>query len=63
MTINDLVELVADALDKNISTIGIFIDLRKAFDTLNHEILVKKLEHYGTQGIASKWIIGYLTSR
>ena len=63
MAINDLVESVADALDNKMSTIGVFIDLKKAFDTLNHEILVKKLEHYGIQGIASKWIISYLTSR
>ena len=45
------------------STIGVYIDLRKAFDTLNHEMLGKKLEHYGIRGIASKWIISYLASR
>ena len=45
------------------STIGVFIDLKKAFDTLNHGILIKKLEHYGIQGIASKWIISYLIRR
>ena len=44
------------------STICVFVYLRKAIDTLNHEILVKKLQHYGTRGIASKWIISYLTS-
>ena len=47
MAINDLVESDADALDKKMSTICVFIDLKKAFDTLNHEILVKKIEHYG----------------
>ena len=45
------------------STIGVFIDLRKAFDTSSHRILDKKLEHYGIRVIASKWIISYLTSR
>ena len=45
------------------STIGVFIYLMKAFDTLNHEIFVEKLEHYGIPGIASKLIISYLTSR
>ena len=45
------------------STIGVFIDVKKAFDTLNQEILAKKLEHYGIEGIASKWIISYMTSR
>ena len=42
MAIDNLVESVADALDKKMSTIGVFIDLKKAFDTLNHGIIVKK---------------------
>ena len=45
------------------STICVFIDLKKAFYALSHEILVKKLEDYGIQGFASKWIISYLTNR
>ena len=45
------------------STIRVFIDLNKAYDTLNYKILVKKLEHYGIQGIASKWINSYSTNR
>ena len=44
------------------SSIGIFIDVRKAFDELCHKILVDKLEHYGIRGIACKWIICYLTN-
>ena len=45
------------------SSIGVFIYLKKAFDALNNGILVKKLEHYGIRGIASKWIISYLAIR
>jgi hypothetical protein len=48
--------------DKNFS-LGIFFDLSKAFDTVNHKILIKKLEYYGFRGVCNSWFLDYLSSR
>ena len=48
----ELTTKLLQAIDNNEYTIGVFLDLAKAFDTVNHEILLKKLEHYGIRGIA-----------
>ena len=42
---------------------GIFIGLRKAFDTVNHEILLMKLHHYGIRNNMLSWFKSYLTDR
>jgi len=49
--------------DRKLCTCGIFIYLQKAFDTVDHSILLKKLDHYGIRGIVNDWFTTYLTSR
>ena len=55
-------KVLKDIDDKHI-TLVIFMDLSKAFDTLDHGILIRKLAHYGINGIALKWFTSYLTGR
>ena len=47
-----LTEDIRSALDNNEIACGVFIDLQKAFDTVSHDILLHKLNHYGIRGIA-----------
>ena len=59
----DLTEDIRNAIDTNQFAVGIFIDLQKAFDTVDHHILLCKLNHYGIRGIANLWFKSYLTNR
>ena len=53
----------SDSLDKGEFACGVFVDLQKAFDTVDHKILLSKLDHYGIRGIANCWFKSYLSNR
>ena len=52
----DIVDKIEFALNKNEYALGIFLDITKAFDSINHDILLTKLEHYGFRGHSSNFI-------
>ena len=54
---------IQKAIDKGTYSCGIFLDLCKAFDTVNHNILLTKLEYYGIRGVAHAWFTSYLSDR
>jgi retron-type reverse transcriptase len=63
MAIIKLIDQISEEIDNKNYTIGIFIDLSKAFDTINHTILLDKLNLYGVRGIAHDWFNSYLKHR
>ena len=58
-----IVESIRDNLDDKTFSCGVFVDLQKAFDTVNHTILLKKLAHYGIRGKSNEWFASYFSGR
>ena len=63
MTLLHMINDITEGLDNKLFCIGIFIDLSNAFDTIDHKLLIRKLNHYGIRLTASQWFIDYLTNR
>ena len=59
----NLTEAIMKALDDGNFACGIFVDLHKAFDTVDHSILLSKLCHFGICGLTNKWFESYLANR
>ena len=65
-TIHALIEIteqIRNACDKNLYTCGVYLDRQKDFDTVNHEILLKKLEYFGIKGTSYNWFQSFLCGR
>ena len=58
-----ITEKIREALDTGHFACGIFIDLQKAFDTVDHIVLISKLDYYGARGIVKNWFASYLHNR
>jgi sarcosine oxidase/L-pipecolate oxidase len=52
----DFVDKITTAIDQGKFSVGIFLDLSKAFDTINHKIQIRKLQHYGIRGVVKKMV-------
>ena len=59
----DLFDKTYTAKSKSLKPGIIFLDIKKAFDTVNHNILLQKLKHYGIEGIVIKWLKSFLINR
>ena len=58
-----MVDKLSEAIDQRKISIGVFLDLSKAFDSIKLDILLNKLSHYGIRGIALDWFKSYITNR
>ena len=58
-----LINHLTKQMDVGEVPINIYIDLPKAFDTLDHAILLANLRYYGVRGVAHKWMLNYLSHR
>ena len=59
---HSFIKSVQEALDKHLHAVGIFLDLSKAYDVINHNRLLDKLDSCGIRGSVNKWFQSYLTT-
>ena len=61
--LNNLTDKIREQLDSANFACGIFVDLQKAFDTIDHGSLIQKLNYYGIRGVTNNWFSSYLQNR
>ena len=61
--LTNITENIRKALDDGIVGCGVFVELQKAFDTLDHQIQLAKLNHYGIRGVSNECFKYYLPNR
>ena len=59
----DIVNAIQENIDHNVFSCGIFLDFKKAFDTVDHSVLLQKLHYYSVRGTAHNWFTSYLDGR
>ena len=63
MVLLEMLDNLTLSIDKKEITVGVFLDLAKVFDTVNHSMILGKLYHYGIRGVTFKWFQSYLANR
>ena len=63
MSLLNIQDKISEAIENNEFSVGLFLDLSKAFDSVDHKILIKKLENYGIRGLPLSWFKDYLDCR
>ena len=63
LALMEVLDNIYHHLDRREFIIDIYLDLQKAFDTVNHDILLYKLQNYGVRGIVNQWFKSYLSGR